>query len=301
MLKLQSKEPNKNVWLVDPVMKVGTAKDNEISISGDGIAALHAKLYIVDGAVQIEPIMGAESFVNEQLVNFKSPVALGDIIRFGTHEYAIIDPSKNPVNPFGQPKQEEVGGGDATMFRPAGGAEQAAASGWFIQGMQKSLKNKRYPIDKTMILGRSKECELSFAYDRLSRKHAEFKLFDGVLFIKDLGSSNGISHNGEKVEQAKLLPGDTVAFDKLEFTVIGPAGGDSQESTEDANLNETVMGAAITPEMIKQHKSSKASPSAADAELANLSSDSSGEGSAVLIVVGIVVAVVIVAGAYFML
>lgn len=311
MFKLQSKEPNKNVWLVDPTMSIGSAKQNEIVLQGAGVIGVHAKIHTKASKVEIEPVTGAQVYINEQPSSTKVIVNIGDIIRIGTHEYALINPSANPVNPFAsEGNAKPMASADATVFRGTDSVRKPEvanasplphqASGWYLQAMHQSLKNKRYPIDKTQTLGRSKDCGLAFAYDRLSRQHAEFKLFDGVLFVKDLDSSNGVFHNGQKVSQAKLSHGDTLAFEKLEFTVIGPESARDQEKLEQSALNETVVRAAITPDMIKQakHKSAKTNtqPSSAkkkeQVEKKRLS-------SVVYIVVGFVVASAIISAALF--
>jgi len=47
---------------------------------------------------------------------------------------------------------------------------------------------------------------------RISRQHAEVKRKDGGLTIKDLGSHNGTTVNGERVESRDLLSGDLVGI-----------------------------------------------------------------------------------------
>lgn len=297
MLKLQSKDPGKSFWLVDPVMRVGAANDNEISISGEGVHDLHAKIITENEALFIEPISGAQTFLNEQLVSFKTSLDVGALLRFGVHEFAVVDPSQKTANPFNQSTEaKQPVSNDATLFRPK--AASSNGSGWFIQAMHKSLQNKRYPIDGVMSLGRSKDCDLSFSFDRLSRKHAQFELLDDVLFVKDLQSSNGVFHNGQKVPQAKLAHGDTVAFDKLEFTVVNTAQSNSAPTASQDSLNETLMGHAPA--------SKAASPSAANVKSTPKTKSATAKpdkssGMVPLVVVGVSLVVVAGLAAFFLL
>jgi len=240
MLKLQYLGTTKSVWLIGPTMKLGSANNNDLIISGEGIAPLHTLITINGDTLIIESVENNKTYINETVLEGKKSINLDDIIRIGTKEFTIVDPkaANKPAAPAAQ--ADATASSEATVFRAAvvpGGAESSSqeASGWMLQGMHKNLRNKRYPIEGTMILGRSQDCELHFSYDRLSRKHAEFKIIDGVLILRDLDSSNGCYHNGEKVKNAKIHPGDTVSFDKLEFTVIGPSG--SQGQTEDAQAS----------------------------------------------------------------
>ena len=61
-----------------------------------------------------------------------------------------------------------------------------------------------------LMLGRSSECQLVFADDTVSRRHAELRLVEGRWMLRDLGSSNGTWVNGRRVMEAEVAPGDDV-------------------------------------------------------------------------------------------
>jgi pSer/pThr/pTyr-binding forkhead associated (FHA) protein len=193
----------------------------------------------------------------------KKILSVGDVLRIGGHEFTLKDSlaksldhlDKQKQNIEDMPKNKINLGEDSTVFRDV---DVPKASGWLLQALHPSLKNKRYPIDGTLIVGRSKDCDLFFASDRLSRQHAQLKVLDGNLFFKDLASSNGIFHNGLKVSQAKLLNGDTIALDKLEFSVIAPKTShlNLASDAETDNNDLTVVRAAITPDMIRKAQQS---------------------------------------------
>ncbi|GMV37346.1 MAG: hypothetical protein AMXMBFR61_18540 [Fimbriimonadales bacterium] len=64
------------------------------------------------------------------------------------------------------------------------------------------------------VLGRDPGCELSLAEDSsVSRRHAKVSLEGGVLWVEDLGSTNGTYVNGVKVEgRTKVSHGDALQF-----------------------------------------------------------------------------------------
>ncbi|MEL7370309.1 MAG: FHA domain-containing protein [Myxococcota bacterium] len=65
-------------------------------------------------------------------------------------------------------------------------------------------------IDKdTMIIGRSRTCDVVIPSAKVSRQHASLSNLQGELYIEDLGSANGVWLNGEKITRAKVSPGDT--------------------------------------------------------------------------------------------
>ena len=70
--------------------------------------------------------------------------------------------------------------------------------------------NQRYVIDKDQfIIGRgTKSSDLPIRDGNISRKHAVVIRRNGEYYIKDLGSTNGIDHNGERIEGKKIEEGD---------------------------------------------------------------------------------------------
>jgi Protein of unknown function (DUF3662)/FHA domain len=63
-----------------------------------------------------------------------------------------------------------------------------------------------------LLIGRSRDCDVTVEDPNVSRRHAELRNEDGRWIITDLGSTNGIKVNGRRVEQAALEPGDELVF-----------------------------------------------------------------------------------------
>ncbi len=60
-------------------------------------------------------------------------------------------------------------------------------------------------------LGRSRSCEVVLDDANVSRRHAEVRPRGGGWIVADLGSTNGVSVNGVRIEQAHALrPGDRI-------------------------------------------------------------------------------------------
>lgn len=69
-----------------------------------------------------------------------------------------------------------------------------------------------------LTLGRAPSCELVFADDTVSRRHAALRLEpDGRWRLCDLGSLNGTWVNGRRVYDAEVVPGDEVALGEATF------------------------------------------------------------------------------------
>lgn len=82
--------------------------------------------------------------------------------------------------------------------------------------------NQKYIIDKDQfIIGRgAKTSDLPIRDGNISRKHAAVIRRAGSYYIKDLGSTNGIDYNGERIEARKIEEGDvySICDYQLKFT-----------------------------------------------------------------------------------
>lgn len=64
--------------------------------------------------------------------------------------------------------------------------------------------------DRTVILGRSAECDIVVPQDSVSRRHARFSRTGDGWKITDLGSKNGVRVNTFKVDEQRLRDGDRI-------------------------------------------------------------------------------------------
>ena len=82
------------------------------------------------------------------------------------------------------------------------------------------------PVDilKDMTLvGRKEECDLRLNHKSVSKIHCVIVKTDGLLMVRDLGSTNGTRVNGTRVRRAALLPNDQVGIAHFKFRVfLGP-------------------------------------------------------------------------------
>lgn len=79
-----------------------------------------------------------------------------------------------------------------------------------------------FPVEKgEFIIGRSaKVADLAIRDGNISRRHAAVVFHDGVYFMKDLGSTNGIEFAGQRVESKRIEDGDVyrICDYELRFT-----------------------------------------------------------------------------------
>jgi pSer/pThr/pTyr-binding forkhead associated (FHA) protein len=84
-----------------------------------------------------------------------------------------------------------------------------------------------------IIVGRKEDCDLRLDHKGVSKMHCVIVKTDGLLLLRDLGSTNGTRVNGQRVRRAALLPNDRLAFGSLHFRVyLGPDDTSRTEHTQ---------------------------------------------------------------------
>ncbi|MBY0227752.1 MAG: FHA domain-containing protein [Gemmataceae bacterium] len=82
------------------------------------------------------------------------------------------------------------------------------------------------PIDiakDLIVVGRKDDCDVRLEHKSVSKQHCVIVRTDGLLMLRDLGSTNGTRVNGTRVRRAALLPNDQVSIAHFKFRVfLGP-------------------------------------------------------------------------------
>jgi hypothetical protein len=68
------------------------------------------------------------------------------------------------------------------------------------------------PAEGTIVVGRSRGCDVVMPEPTVSRHHLELRALDGAWLAVDLGSSNGTWLMGRRVGRARVTPGDELVL-----------------------------------------------------------------------------------------
>lgn len=84
------------------------------------------------------------------------------------------------------------------------------------------------------VVGRGEDCDVRVEHKSVSKYHCVVVKTDGLLLLRDLGSTNGTRVNGQRVRRAALLPNDAVGFANLKYRVMFGADLDAALAAEAA-------------------------------------------------------------------
>src|SRR4029453_3988789 len=90
-------------------------------------------------------------------------------------------------------------------------------------------------VKDLVVVGRKEECDLRLDHKSVSKMHCVLVKTEGLLLLRDLGSTNGTRVNGTRVRRAALLPNDKVSFPNFHFRLplgplADPAGGPDEHT-----------------------------------------------------------------------
>src|SRR5207237_3423088 len=81
-------------------------------------------------------------------------------------------------------------------------------------------QRRSFSVTRDMtVIGRREDCDLRIPLTDVSRKHARLVRDGDTLRLEDLGSSNGTYLNGQRVQEAILIAGDSVQIGPVVFVL----------------------------------------------------------------------------------
>jgi pSer/pThr/pTyr-binding forkhead associated (FHA) protein len=93
-------------------------------------------------------------------------------------------------------------------------AEPAASPRIPLGALEIEYEGRRYPVNKEyFLIGRSPgTCDLTIPHSVISRKHLAIEFLDGQYYAVDLGSANGVEHQGTPIARRALCDGDELSL-----------------------------------------------------------------------------------------
>jgi hypothetical protein len=108
---------------------------------------------------------------------------------------------------------------------------------WIITAETGPLRGLSFGVERNLLLGRSMESDIAIVSPHVSRQHARLELEDDLLYVEDLGSSNGTMVNGKRADaRHPLRHEDELRFFDVIFRVTESF---SLSRNEKSSLNQT--------------------------------------------------------------
>lgn len=236
---------------------VGRDPACDLTIDSSLLSRRHAKLIIEEEHLRVIDLDSANgTYVNGIKIS-ETNAHPGDEIRFDQQKFVVIGPTPQQQEQL-QENQTEVRGqhteADDTAYRTV--SEPTAdthANGDTVMvndeetrfyspaptiaqivELASNAQTQRFTLEKEQHqIGRSEACEFVLDDKSVSKRHAQFTFIQGNWNLEDLGSSNGVLVNGNRVDQVVLANGDKLKLGRREFEFLddGSPGSDADPAT----------------------------------------------------------------------
>src|SRR6266700_4969344 len=87
------------------------------------------------------------------------------------------------------------------------------------------------------LVGRKEECDLRLYHKIVSKMHCVIVKTDGLLLLRDLGSTNGTRVNGQRIRRAALLPNDKLTIANFHYRILFGAAAEPPASPEEHTMH----------------------------------------------------------------
>jgi len=108
--------------------------------------------------------------------------------------------------------------------------------------------------DVSVVGRKSGLCDIQIDKNSISKIHCVIIKTDGLLFVRDLCSTNGTRVNGQKITRGALLPGDelSIASVKFEVELSGDPKRESNEPIEENQRTEMLSAFNLEIESVEE-------------------------------------------------
>jgi pSer/pThr/pTyr-binding forkhead associated (FHA) protein len=227
----EDKNARDRVVEVEPAgdeIRIGRRAGLEIQLPFATVSGLHARIYRQGnewGVLDMGSSNGTFVGQTRLPLGVPRPLKVGDVIRVA--DVSLTFEGEVGAPPPGAP----AGGPESTatlarrlvndLFQSVGGAEVAQVQ--VTSGPASGQALILAMPDRPYRMGRSPDCDLVLPDDDVSREHAAIERRWQGVFIRDLGSKNGVQIDGQKIRGEKRLKhGDTFVLGTTQMRVDDP-------------------------------------------------------------------------------
>jgi len=101
-----------------------------------------------------------------------------------------------------------------------------------------------FRVSEMMTIGRSRDCEVRIIDDGVSRRHAQISVSDNKVWVEDVGSTNGVFVNSQRITRHELQDGDRIEVGST--TILKFTFHDQVEEQFQKNMFEAALRDGLT-------------------------------------------------------
>ncbi len=235
-------------------------RDAEASVAIPDLTCSRRQFQVIarNGGFDVEAIsQGVPTLCNGARLGAPQRLAHSDQITCGTTTVIFLERDNAVTSAggvrtrFSEARQQPTAPPPPPPLPSAPQPMQATVVGNFREEMEALSHPKEIVLDRDAVIGRA-PVGITLDHPRVSRQHAEVRVAEGKVFLRDLGSANGTFLNGERVTAYRELQvRDRIDIGPYSFRFTGTG---LVQSTREGNLRVVARGLTRT---VRSHSDGK--------------------------------------------
>lgn len=230
-------------------LTVGRAEGNDLVLVEGGVSRKHARFFLENGEVKVEDLGSANgTIVDGERIDGPTSIDARSAVVLGDYEVSLKgakgrpkgrrdDGERTSSKAARRPSADLASNPRSTKVVPvikpsSAGAKKgtrAGSVGPALRGLSGVTNGKTFSLKGLMVVGRVAGVDIRIDDDSVSRRHAEVEVSGGDVVLRDLGSANGSTVNGEPIsEDTALTPGDIIQIGVIELMYENGSGSSSK-------------------------------------------------------------------------
>lgn len=235
-------QPEKEFALSKSAVTLGRGTTNDIALADPKVSRQHARLIRDASGIRIEDLGSANGTrVNGRPVQ-RAPLAPGDVIEMGDSRLRLAPLTEQPPPAEGTiidaPAINSEADLDATL---ADSPLEVVLPDTSLPRLAICTPTKTWEVKLLgeMSIGRSPDNDIVLDQPRASRIHARLRPAGRDWVIRDLNSTNGTWFKGERIEERRLVAGDTLRIGQAQLVFKAPVAEQEMTLADEAPSGRT--------------------------------------------------------------
>jgi len=196
-------------------VNLGSADGNDVVLAGKDVSPWHARIFVDARGIVLQVLdPAAQTHVNARPVREKALLRRGDVLHLG-HASVSIKADDDVLQ---------------TALPAPAARESTNATRVVLRGLSGANAGRAIAVGARALVGSGRDADIVVDDGRLAPRHATVEIIGEGIWLRGVGTDARSHVNGIEVRDARLFPGDQIAFARDHFVIEAPGFGHRPES-----------------------------------------------------------------------